>query len=314
MGAGLVKIFDQCPLVIHCACTWIHPDTNDQLILFGSDLGIYSLNLRMYLNGDSTLELLYAKRTTWLFVMKDVLMSVSSKINGLYRHDLITLTQQKNTTHRSFIPDNFKRLVNKKSCYQGVKNCVKCCTARNPYNGYKYLCAACNDEFCLMQWYDPLNNFMLLKRISYPVPNPLNVFELLTEQNKIYPPVIIGIAACSNNQNAYKFRIVEMKDQKDSIKLDTFDVNQQLNMINVTQIDKDSILICHDSFVKIIGLDGIVKQDIVNRVSLIDFNFKIDSLVCLTEQESVIAFHQHGLEERSFRENEVKFKIKKFFF
>ena len=42
-----------------------------------------------------------------------------------------------------------------------------------------------------------------LKRISYPVPNPLNVFELLTEQNKIYPPVIIGVAACAN-QNAYK--------------------------------------------------------------------------------------------------------------
>lgn len=57
MGAGLVKIFDQCPLVIHCASTWIHPDTKDQLILFGSDLGIYCLNLKTYLNGDSTLEL-----------------------------------------------------------------------------------------------------------------------------------------------------------------------------------------------------------------------------------------------------------------
>lgn len=57
MGAGLVKIFDQCPLMIHCACTWINPDNKDQLILFGSDLGIYSLNLRTYFNGDSTLEL-----------------------------------------------------------------------------------------------------------------------------------------------------------------------------------------------------------------------------------------------------------------
>ena len=57
MGAGLIKIFDQCPLVIHCASTWIHPETKDQLILLGSDLGIYCLNLKMYLNGDSTLEL-----------------------------------------------------------------------------------------------------------------------------------------------------------------------------------------------------------------------------------------------------------------
>jgi hypothetical protein len=73
-----------------------------------------------------------------------------------------------------------------------------------------------------MQWYDPLNNFMLLKRISYPMPSVLNVFELLTEQNKIYPPVIIGVAACAND-NAYKFRIIEMKDQKDRYHLDTFD-------------------------------------------------------------------------------------------
>ncbi|CAF0899465.1 unnamed protein product [Brachionus calyciflorus] len=305
MGAGLVKIFDQCPLVIHCASTWIHPDTKDQLILFASDLGIYCLNLKTYLNGDSTLELIYAKRTIWLFVIKDVLMSVSSKYNGLYRHDLITLTQQKQTNHRSFLPERFEKFVNKKSCYQDVKNCVKVCTAKNPYNGYKYLCVACIDEFCLMQWYDPLNNFMLLKRISYPVPSPLNVFELLTEQNKIYPPVIIGIAVCVHNQNAYKFRIVEMKDQKDSIKNDTFDVNNQLNIINVTQIDKDSLLICHDNFVKIIGLDGIVKKDIKQRDSILEFNFKIESLVCLPDQESVIAFHKHGLEERSYKENDV---------
>jgi hypothetical protein len=58
-----------------------------------------------------------------------------------------------------------------------------------------------------MQWYDPLNNFMLLKRISYPVPNPLNVFELLTEQNKIYPPVIIGVAAWY-----YQIFIIETKN------------------------------------------------------------------------------------------------------
>lgn len=56
-------------------------------------------------------------------------------------------------------------IIERKSCYQDVKNCIKVCTAKNPFNGYKYLCVACVDEFCLMQWYDPLNNFMLLKVI-----------------------------------------------------------------------------------------------------------------------------------------------------
>ncbi len=82
----------------------------------------------------------------------------------------------------------------RKSSFQDIKNCIKCCTARNLYNGYKYLCVACVDEFCLLQWYDPSKNFMLLKRIRYPVPNPLKVFEFLIEQNKIYPPLIIGVS------------------------------------------------------------------------------------------------------------------------
>lgn len=87
-------------------------------------------------------------------------------------------------------------------------------------------------------------------------------------------------------------------------KLLKFQVNNQLNITNVTQIDKDSLLICHDSFVKIIGLDGIVKKDI-KKCSILEFNFRIESLVCLSDQESVIAFHNHGLEERSYKENDV---------
>lgn len=44
-----------------------------------------------------------------------------------------------------------------------TKGCSKCCVGRNPYNGYKYLCGAMPTGIFLMQWYDPLNKFMLLK-------------------------------------------------------------------------------------------------------------------------------------------------------
>ena len=42
MGAGLSKIFNGCPLNINCATSWIHPETNDQHILFGCDEGMCS--------------------------------------------------------------------------------------------------------------------------------------------------------------------------------------------------------------------------------------------------------------------------------
>lgn len=44
-----------------------------------------------------------------------------------------------------------------------TRGCQRCCVGRNPYNGYKYLCAALPSSILLMQWYDPLNKFMLLK-------------------------------------------------------------------------------------------------------------------------------------------------------
>lgn len=44
-----------------------------------------------------------------------------------------------------------------------TRGTLKCCVARNSYNGYKYLCGATVTGIYLMQWYDPLNKFMLLK-------------------------------------------------------------------------------------------------------------------------------------------------------
>jgi hypothetical protein len=65
-----------------------------------------------------------------------------------------------------------------------------------------------------------------------------------------------------------------------------------LDIVSLNQFDKESIMICHDNFVKILNLDGCVKKNILV------FNFKIESLVLL-------AFHKHGLQKRSFKESDV---------
>lgn len=45
----------------------------------------------------------------------------------------------------------------------------------------------------LMQWYDPLNKFMLLKHFDCVLPSPLNVFKMVITPEMEYPMVCVSV-------------------------------------------------------------------------------------------------------------------------
>ena len=123
-------------------------------------------------------------------------MTLSGKTPSLFRHDLVGLHAITKQNHRftlsvnamTKIPEKFvPKKYSMTSKVADTKGCTKCCVGRNPYNGYKYLCGALPGGVFLMQWYDPLNKFMLLKHFECSIANPPRVFEMIITPDLEYP-------------------------------------------------------------------------------------------------------------------------------
>ncbi|XP_068587945.1 LOW QUALITY PROTEIN: mitogen-activated protein kinase kinase kinase kinase 3-like [Cebidichthys violaceus] len=309
MGACFSKVFNGCPLKIHCATSWINPDTRDQYLIFGAEEGIYTLNLNEL--HETSMEQLFPRRCTWLYVMNSSLLSISGKASQLYSHSLGGLFEQARQlqklpvaipTHK--LPDKMiprKFAVSNK--IPDTKGCQKCCVVRNPYTGHKYLCGAFQSSVMLLEWVESMQRFMLIKNIDFPLPCPLEVFEMLVVPEQTYPLICVAVSKGTELSQVVRFGTVNPNSTSSWF---TEANTPQTCVIHVTQLERDTILVCLDRSIKIVNLQGRLKSSRKLSAEL-TFNFQIEATVCL--QDSVLAFWRHGMQGRSFKTNEITQEI-----
>uniref|UniRef100_A0A672T8G5 Mitogen-activated protein kinase kinase kinase kinase n=1 Tax=Sinocyclocheilus grahami TaxID=75366 RepID=A0A672T8G5_SINGR len=311
MGACFSKVFNGCPLKIHCATSWINPDTRDQYLIFGAEEGIYTLNLNEL--HETSMEQLFPRRCTWLYVMSNSLLSISGKACHLYSHSLMGLFEHARQmqklpvaipTHK--LPDKIiPRKFSVSTKIPETKGCQKCCVVRNPYTGHKYLCGAFQSSVVLFEWVESMQKFMLVKSIDFPLPCPLEVFEMLVVPEHQYPLICIAVSKGTELNQVVRFETLNPNSTSNWFDSDT----PQNCVIHVTQLERDTILVCLDRAprcIKIVNLQGRLKSSRKLSAEL-TFNFQIESIVCL--QDSVLAFWRHGMQGRSFKSNEITQEI-----
>uniref|UniRef100_A0A671MXV9 Mitogen-activated protein kinase kinase kinase kinase 2-like n=1 Tax=Sinocyclocheilus anshuiensis TaxID=1608454 RepID=A0A671MXV9_9TELE len=303
MGACFTKVFNGCPLKIHCAETWVLPKTRDQYLILGAEEGVYILNLNEL--HEDTLEKLLPQRCTWLYVMNNVLMSISGKSSHLYSHRLTALFEQRGHLqrkqgHMSLGTNRFtERIIHRKFAVSvkiaDTKGSRKCSVARNPYTDSTFLCAAVPSGLVLLLWYEPLQKFMHLKHIAMPLPDPLPIFELLVLMTDELPQLCVGVQESLQQQNERQLKF-------DIIHLNGTPNPQQA--VQVTQLDRDTVLIALEKTVKIVNMQGVPSKELASEL---EFDFPIETLVCL--EESVLAFWKHGLKGLSLHNCEITQEI-----
>uniref|UniRef100_A0A9J7X9G1 non-specific serine/threonine protein kinase n=1 Tax=Cyprinus carpio carpio TaxID=630221 RepID=A0A9J7X9G1_CYPCA len=288
MGACFSKVFNGCPLKIHCATSWINPDTRDQYLIFGAEEGIYTLNLNEL--HETSMEQLIPRRCTWLYVMSNSLLSISGKLScHLYSHSLMGLFEHARQmqklpvaipTHK--LPDKIiPRKFTVSTKIPETKGCQKCCVVRNPYTGHKYLCGAFQSSVVLFEWVESMQKFMLVK-VNFPLPCPLEVFEMLVVPEHLYPLICIAVSKGTELNQVVQFETLNPNSTSnwfDSAIQNPLGIFNYFNNIYLNLCFKNSLALCIHLFL----------------------------LVCL--QDSVLAFWRHGMQGRSFKSNEITQEI-----
>ncbi|XP_061574863.1 mitogen-activated protein kinase kinase kinase kinase 5-like [Cololabis saira] len=295
------KVFHGCPLKVNCSTIWDNHNSKEQHLLLGAEEGIYTLNLS---GSEGTMELLYPGKCTWVYTISNVLMSVSGKSSQLHSHSLKELYEQARKDQR-MVPLPTHRLLPRKCVVTykipDTKGCKTCSVAENKQRGCVFLCCALESTVILLQWYEPMHKFMLIKHFDFPLPNPLRVFEMVVPAQQEYPLVCIGVSPGSNPNLPVIVEYINLNSNT------SWFTNAGLekpcpDMVQVEQLDRSSLLVLMERSVHTVDLDGGLKSN-YHLPHEITFSQDVESIVYL--DGTLLAVWRHGWQRRGTGFTEV---------
>ncbi|XP_011828792.1 PREDICTED: mitogen-activated protein kinase kinase kinase kinase 1 [Mandrillus leucophaeus] len=262
----------------------------DQHLLLGAEEGIFILNRN---DQEATLEMLFPSRTTWVYSINNVLMSLSGKTPHLYSHSILGLLERKETRAGNPIAHiSPHRLLARKNMVstkiQDTKGCRACCVAEGASSGGPFLCGALETSVVLLQWYQPMNKFLLVRQVLFPLPTPLSVFALLTGPGSELPAVCIGVSPGRPGKSVL-FHTVRFGAL--SCWLGEMSTEHK-GPVQVTQVEEDMVMVLMDGSLKLVTPEGSPVRGL--RTPEIPMTEAVEAVAMVGGQ--LQAFWKHGVQ------------------
>ncbi|XP_033953602.1 mitogen-activated protein kinase kinase kinase kinase 5-like isoform X2 [Pseudochaenichthys georgianus] len=288
------KIFHGCPLKINCSTTWESTAAKrDKHLILGAEEGIYTLNLS---SSEATMELLYPGKCTWVYTINNVLMSVSGKSSQLHSHSLKELYEQARRDQRMVSLPTHRLLPRKISVtckIPDTKGC-KTCAVAGSVGGCVFLCCGLESSVVLLQWYEPMHKFMLIKNFDFPLPSPLRVFEMVTVPQQEYPLVCIGISRGASPHQPVNVEYINLNSNTSWFTHSGLE-RPCPDVVQVNQLNSSSLLVLVAKSVHIVGLEGELKSSrpLTHETT---FTHEVQSIVYF--EDTLLAVWRHGWQRR----------------
>ncbi|KAL7677904.1 hypothetical protein ACOME3_004134 [Neoechinorhynchus agilis] len=326
MGACFTKIFNQCPLQVKCACSFISNQSSEHRVVIGCDQGIYVLDLREL--HEATLLSMFSKSTKWMYEKDGILWTLSGRRPSsmcLYRHDLNFLlnNQVENSLNNnqigsrsslglSRIPSKLDRVVHRKHTgtvrVNNTKGTNICVVAKCHSTGFLFFASIRGDEVCLRQYYEPVKKFMVLKTLTLTRPIEPTTFKLIMIHEYTYPVLCLGVTRRPSNTGCFGLNLIDLNkdvlDDDDDVKRQTENTSCLVQEACIVQPEDESkvILGVGDSLYVLV-CDLSANQRVKMSFLLFRYDFFITHLIPLPD--SILAFHSRGMQGRNMRDGQI---------
>ncbi|KAG2470703.1 M4K2 kinase, partial [Polypterus senegalus] len=204
-----------------------------------------------------------------------------------------------------------------------ISNVLMSISAQNEQRRCSFLCGALESSVVLLQWYEPMQKFMLIKvstalgppgvvldgiptypflcfasqHFDFPLPNPLRVFEMLIDPEQEYPVVCIGVTKECGPQHAVRFETINLNSSS-SWFTELTPGFRSPDSVQVSQLDSSTLLVLIQKSVKVVDLHGTLKSQMIPTPEIF-YPFAVESVVYF--DDTILAFWKHGWQRRDLQ-------------